>query len=73
MHTIQLNIDDSVFDKFMGLLDILPKDKIKVTSDETFPTISFEDAQEKVKKSINNISSNKSIPLEEAINKVLQS
>ena len=32
MHTIQLNIDDSIFEKFMGLIEILPKDKVEITS-----------------------------------------
>ncbi len=41
MHTIQLNIDDSIFGNFMGLLDILPKDKLEVTSRKEYPGISF--------------------------------
>ena len=73
MHTIQLNIDDSIFDKFMGLLDILPKDKVEVTSDDSYPIISFEEAQDKVKRAANNISLNKGVSLEQAIDKILQS
>lgn len=30
MKTIRINIDDSIFEKFMGLLDILPKNKISI-------------------------------------------
>ncbi len=73
MHTIQLNIDDSIFDKFMGLLDILPKDKVEVTSDDSYPVISFEEAQDKVKRATNNISLNEGVPINQAIDKVLQS
>lgn len=73
MHTIQLNIDDSIFDKFMGLLEILPKDKVEVTTLKEYPSISFEEAKQKVQKAVNSISENKGIPLNQAIDKVLQS
>ena len=33
MHTLRLKIDDSIFDKFMELLAILPKDKVAVSED----------------------------------------
>lgn len=73
MHTIQLNIDDSIFDKFMGLLEILPKDKVEVTTDKEYPSISFEEAKQKVQRAANTISQNKGISLNQAIEKVLQS
>ncbi len=71
MHTLQLEIDDSIFDKFMGLLDILPKEKISVSTESN--SISFEEAQSKVQNSINNIPSNKGIGIDEAFDKVLNS
>ena len=37
MHTLQLKIDDSIFDKFMRLLDTLPKEKILVSMLEISP------------------------------------
>ena len=58
MHAVKLNIEDNVFQKFMGLLDILPKDSIQIKEiDNTpyYPAISFEEAQLKVKNSIDNI------------------
>lgn len=73
MHTIQLNIDDSIFDKFMGLLEILQKDKVEVTSEKEYPSISFEEAKQKVQRAVNTISENKGISLNQAIKKVLQS
>lgn len=73
MQMIQLNIDDSIFDKFMGLIDMLPKDKVQVTSQKEYPSISFEEAKEKVHRAVNTISENKGIPLSQAIDKVLQS
>ncbi|MDQ1337570.1 MAG: hypothetical protein QG617_537 [Campylobacterota bacterium] len=73
MHTIQLNIDDSIFDKFMGLLEILPKDKVEVITQKEYPFISFEEAKQKAQKAVNSISENKGIPLNQAIGKVLQS
>ena len=72
MHTIQLKIDDSIFDKFMGLLDILPKDKLEVTIDKDYPSISFEEAERKVQRAVNNLSSNEGISLNQAIREVLQ-
>ena len=73
MHTIQLNIDDSIFEKFMGLIEILPQDKVEVTCKDEYPSISFEEAQKKVQKATNSISQNTSLPLEQAIEKVLNS
>jgi len=33
MHTLKIDIDNSIYDKFMGLLDMLPKDKIYIYSE----------------------------------------
>jgi len=35
MPTLQLKIDDSIFDKFMELLDILPKEKISISEENS--------------------------------------
>ena len=72
MHTLQLKIDDSIFDKFMGLLDILPKEKISVSEDSN-DSISFEEAQTKVQNAINNIPNNNGLEFDEAFDKVLNS
>lgn len=72
MHTLHLKIDDSIFDKFMGLLDILPKDKVSVSTEDN-DTISFEEAKTKVQNAINNISSNESLDLDDAFDRVLNS
>ncbi len=62
MHTVKLNItDDDIFEKFMGLVDILPKDSINIEEIDSipfYPSISFEEAQKKVKKSVSDISKN---------------
>ena len=71
MHTLQLKIDDSIFDKFMGLLDILPQEKISVSDESN--SISFEEAKIKVKNAINNISNKDGIELDDAFDKVLNS
>jgi len=71
MHTLQLKIDDSIFEKFMGLLEILPKDKVFFINQSN--SISFEEAQIKVNNAINNISNNDGIELDEAFDKVLKS
>ena len=46
MHTLQLQIDNSIFDKFMGLLDILPKKKNSDTNG-----LELDDAFDKILKS----------------------
>jgi hypothetical protein len=71
MHTLQLQIDDSIFDKFMGLLEILPKEKISIADESD--AISFEEAKTKVQRAINNISDASGIELDDAFEKVLKS
>ena len=69
MHTLQLQVDDSIFDKFMGLLEILPKEKISVMDESN--SISFEEAKIKVQNAINNISDDSGIEIDDAFDKVL--
>jgi len=73
MHTIQLNIHDSIYEKLMGLLEILPQDKVQITEESNYPAISFEEAQEKVKRAANNISEKSGVELSLAIDEVLRS
>lgn len=73
MHSIHLNIDDSIYDKLIGFLQILPKEKIEIVSDEDIMNISFEEAKRKVTRAINNISNNEGVDLNTAIEKVLHS
>jgi hypothetical protein len=59
MHTIRLNIQDDIFEKFMGLVDILPKGSIvleEVDEIPHYPSISFEEAQSKVANAVADIS-----------------
>ena len=49
MHTIEINIDDSIYEKFMDLLTILPKDALDITSDTESPNISFEQLRREAK------------------------
>lgn len=73
MHSIRLNIDDSIYDKLIGFLQILPKEKIEIVSDEDVMSISFEEAKNKVSRAINNVSNDQGIDLNTAIEKVLHS
>jgi len=62
MHEVRLNITEEIFEKFMGLIDILPKDSIKIeeiNSVPFYPAISFEEAKKKIETSIENISQNR--------------
>lgn len=73
MHSIRLNIDDSIYDKLIDFLQILPKEKIEIVSDEDIVSISFEEAKHKVTRAINNISNDQGVDLNTAIEKVLHS
>jgi|GEM_PF-1551761 len=44
MYTIEINIDDTIHDTIVGLLDILPADKLEVISKKEYPDISFEES-----------------------------
>ena len=73
MHSIQLKVDDSIFDKVMTMLELLPQDKIKVEDNGyDYPAITKEEAQRKVQKAITNIGKNKGLFLDEAFNKVMK-
>ena len=73
MHTIRLNVHDSIYEKLMGLLEILPQDKVEITEENIdFPAISFETAQQKVQTAINNIEKEKVTSLSQAIDSIIQ-
>ncbi len=64
MHAIKLSITDEIFDKFIGLLDMLPKESIEIEEIDSipyYPAISLEEAKTKVSHSVNNISQNQGI------------
>ena len=64
MHAIKLSITDEIFDKFIGLLDILPKESIEIEEIDNipyYPAISHEEAQSKVANSIAHIPKNQGI------------
>jgi hypothetical protein len=72
MHTVQLKIDDSIFDKVMTMLELLPKDKITVEENSyEYPTITEKEAKKKVQKAINNISNGNGLSLDKAFEKIL--
>ena len=59
MHEIRLSIEDEIYEKFMGLIDILPKDSILVKEIGTtpvYPAISFDEAKSKVENAVLGIS-----------------
>ncbi|MCV6608130.1 MAG: hypothetical protein OIF32_07960 [Campylobacterales bacterium] len=74
MHTITLNIDNSIYSKFMGLLDLLPKDKVTIEEDGNYPdelVLSKSDGRKKVSEAVNNISTGKGVSLDEAFEKAI--
>ena len=74
MHTIQLKIDDTIFEKVMIMLELLPQDKVTVEENiYAYPAITVEEAKKKVSQAINNIEKDKGLQLNEAFNRVLKS
>ena len=73
MHTLKLKIDDSVLDKFMELINKLPKDKVTLLNNPSDNSVSMAEAKNKVQKALEDISKNKGIDLDEALKKVLNS
>lgn len=74
MHAVKLNITDEIFEKFMGLVDILPKDSIKIEEIDMipfYPTISFEEAQKNVAKSVSDVSKNMGTNADIVFDKIL--
>ncbi len=45
MYTIEINIDDSIHDTIIGLLSILPEDKLEIISKKEHPSKSFEESK----------------------------
>lgn len=74
MHSIQLKIDDSIFEKVMTMLELLPQDKIEIEEEAYYyPAISTKEAREKVDRAIHNIERGTGLQLDEAFDKVLKS
>lgn len=78
MQTVTIQVQDSAIDKVMYLLqnlsdieivNILPKSDKKV--EESYPAISFEEAQSKVQRSVANISKNMGKDVESVFEKIL--
>lgn len=74
MHSIQLKVDDSIFEKVITMLELLPQDKIKVEENKYYtPAITVEEAKKKVDRAINNIEQDAGLNLDEAFDRVLRS
>ena len=74
MHTVKLSITDEIYEKFMGLLETLPKESVQIEEIDQvpyYPAISFEEAKEKVEKSVANISKGKGKSIEKVFGEIL--
>ncbi len=69
MHTLRLEVDDSIYSTIMNFLQKLPKEKYKIEDESN--AISFEKAKTKVAKAIQDIDKNNGIDIDEAFAKVL--
>jgi hypothetical protein len=74
MHAVKLNITDEIFEKFMGLVDILPKDSIAIEEIDSvpfYPSISFEEAKRKIETSVKNISKDSGKDVDKVFSEIL--
>ncbi len=74
MHAIKLNVDDDIFEKFMGLVDILPSKSIQIEEvDEIpyYPAISFEEAKTKVVDAVSDISKGYGTEVDKVFDEIL--
>jgi len=74
MHAVKLNIQDNVYEQFMGLIDILPKQSVTIEQIDDvpcYPSISHDEACQKVEKSVANISKNLGEPVDKVFDEIL--
>jgi hypothetical protein len=74
MHSVKLNITDEIYEKFMGLVDILPKDSIEIEEIDSvpfYPSISFEEAKRKIETSVKNISKDSGKDVDKVFSEIL--
>jgi len=74
MHEIRLNVQDNVFEQFMGMIDIMSPQSVEVKQIDKipcYPAISHEDACRKVEKSIADISKKRGEPEEQVFDEIL--
>ena len=71
MHTITLNIHDSIYETLMNLLGKLPKEKFTIEEEPDFPAISASEAKEKVERVLDGIEKGEGIPLDDAFKRIL--
>lgn len=75
MHTVQLQLDDTIMDRFMQFIDTLPQKSVSIEEIDSvpyYPAISFEEAQTKVARSLANIDKNEGIESNEFFNQLLK-
>jgi hypothetical protein len=71
MHSIQLKVDDSIFDKVMTMLELLPQDKVVIEEKfDEYPAITEEEAKSKVRRAIKALSEGKGLPIKEAFGNI---
>ena len=70
--TLQISIQEQYINKFKDFLNSLPNGAIEIKRIAEDNYITLEEAEEKVKKSLNEIALNKGISIDEAFSKVLK-
>ncbi len=75
MHEVKLNIQDNVFEQFMDMINILPKQSVQIEEIDNvpyYPAISHEEACKKVENSISNISKDSGEPVDKVFDDILK-
>lgn len=74
MHSVKLSITDEIYEKFMGLIETLPKESVQIEEIDQvpyYPAISFEEAQVKVQKAVSEIEEGKGKSVQEVFGDLL--
>ena len=69
MHTVTVDVHDSIYDQLISLLGKLPKDKIRV-EETSFPAIDETEAKQKVARALESINEGKGQPLDTAFENI---
>lgn|GEM_PF-1127111 len=74
MHSVRLNIENEFYEKFIDFMSALPKNMVEIEEVDNipyYPSISLNEAKQKVQNAIEDMGKNEGVDLESTFNKIL--
>ncbi|MEA2027897.1 MAG: hypothetical protein U9N49_02845 [Campylobacterota bacterium] len=74
MHSVRLNIENEFYEKFIDFMSALPKNMVEIEEVDDipyYPSISLNEAKQKVQNAIEDMDKNKGMELETTFNRIL--